>query len=71
MVLVRHTLIGFGTQFTSTHAVTPSSMLANTSSQDGVNSTWIPNSDASFHVIRESQNIHKLGQARAVVQSYY
>lgn len=33
-----------------THVVTPNTMLANTSSQDGVNSTWIPNSGASFHV---------------------
>jgi len=43
------------------HQDTPSTMLANTSSQGGVNSTWIPDSSASFNVTGEPQNIHQLG----------
>nr|KYP43735.1 hypothetical protein KK1_034815 [Cajanus cajan] len=35
-------------------------MIANTSSQGATNSTWIPDSGASFHVTGEPQNIHQL-----------
>ena len=39
---------------------TPANALL-TSSQNVTNSTWIPDSGASFHVTGESQNIHQLG----------
>ncbi|XP_029127015.1 uncharacterized protein LOC109796422, partial [Cajanus cajan] len=48
-------------QDTNVNSVTPSAMLANTPSQGAVNSTWIPDSGASFHVTGEPQNVHQLG----------
>jgi len=38
-----------------------SAMLANSSSQENTNSTWILDSGASFHVTGETQNTHQLG----------
>ena len=48
----------------------PSAMIANSHFQPGPNSTWIPDSGASFHVTGESQNIQQLGPFEGPDQIY-